>query len=55
MSDLTTEYIVAKLTTSTYGKNNQALKASADVAEGVIMFSQQRSGIREEVEKLLLI
>ena len=55
VSDLATQYGMAKSTISTFLKNKEAIKA-ADVAKGVTsVVSKQRPQIMDKVEKLLLI
>lgn len=54
VSDLASQYGMAKSTISTFLKNKDLIKA-ADVAKGVTMISKQRPQIMEELEKLLLI
>ena len=54
MSDLATQFGMAKSTISTILKNKEVIKA-ADVAKGVTVITKQRPQIMEEVEKLLLI
>ena len=54
VSDLATQYNMAKSTISDFMKNKEAIKA-ADVAEGVtIVHSKQRPQVMDEIEKLLI-
>ena len=54
VSDLATQFGMAKSTISTILKNKETIKA-ADVAKGVTVLTKQRSQTIEEVEKMLLI
>ncbi|XP_044137796.1 tigger transposable element-derived protein 1-like [Bufo gargarizans] len=54
VTDLASEYKMAKSTISTILKNKAAIKG-ADVAKGVTMLTKQRTQVLEEVEKLLLV
>ncbi|KAM6467503.1 uncharacterized protein PHA67_012932 [Liasis olivaceus] len=54
VTDLASEYKMAKSTISTILKNKDAIKG-ADVAKGVTMLTKQRTQVLEEVEKLLLV
>ncbi|XP_010623133.1 zinc finger and SCAN domain-containing protein 29 isoform X3 [Fukomys damarensis] len=54
VTDLASEYKMAKSTISTILKNKDAIKG-ADVAKGVTVLTKQRTQALEEVEKLLLV
>jgi hypothetical protein len=54
VSDLGTQFGMAKSTISTILKNRQTIK-KADVARGMTVITKQRSQTVEEVDKLLLI
>lgn len=54
VTDLASEYKMAKSTISTILKNKDAIKG-ADVAKGVTTLTKQRTQVLEEVEKLLLV
>lgn len=54
VSELATNYGIAKSTISTFIKNKETIKA-ANVAKGAKVLTKQRSQALEEVEKLLLI
>ena len=54
VSDLATQFGMAKSTISTILKNKEVIKA-ADVAKGVTVITIQRPQIIEEVEKLLIV
>ncbi|XP_013367911.1 PREDICTED: zinc finger and SCAN domain-containing protein 29 isoform X2 [Chinchilla lanigera] len=54
VTDLASEYKMAKSTISTILKNRDAIKG-ADVAKGVTTLTKQRTQVLEEVEKLLLV
>lgn len=54
VSDLATQFGMAKSTICTILKNKETIKG-ADVARGVTVLTKQRSQMIEEVEKLLLI
>ncbi|KAM6459100.1 tigger transposable element-derived protein 1-like [Liasis olivaceus] len=54
VTDLGSEYKMAKSTISTVLKNKDAIKG-ADVAKGVTTLTKQRTQVLEEVEKLLLV
>ncbi|KAF2358296.1 DNA binding HTH domain Psq-type [Trinorchestia longiramus] len=54
VSDLATQYGMAKSTTSTFLKKKEELRG-ANIAKGVTSLTKKRPQILEEVEKLLLI
>jgi hypothetical protein len=54
VSDLATQFGIAKSTICTILKNKETIKG-ANVARGVTILTKQRSQTVEEVEKLLLI
>ncbi|KAM6467107.1 uncharacterized protein PHA67_012646 [Liasis olivaceus] len=54
VTDLASEYKMAKLTISTILKNKDAIR-EADVAKGVTILTRKRTQVLEEVEKLLLV